>query len=359
MGRFGRREFIGGILALGGSILLPGLSGCSSRGSRDRVMNFYNYSNYISPQTIPDFERDYNSRINVDYYSNSEILFAKIKIGVTGYDLIIATDNILRRFLRHNLILPLMPDKIPNMDGLMDIFKSPPYDPGHDWSAPYLWGTTVIAYNKRYVAEPVDSWEILWNPKYKGKITMLDEKRDLIGCTLKMLGYSGNDTNHAHLEEAKKKLLEQRPLLKKYTSDTYQDELMANETWLCQGWSGDVYQAMRENPDIDYVVPREGSFIWVDNCCIPAGAVNPELAREFINYLMDPQVGMRNASHTGYPTPLKTSYRLLEKVNPVVAGDRRIYPCEETMKKLEFYDDIGEEEKYWNILMEDIKLGRK
>ena len=358
MGRFGRREFIKGILALGGTIILPGTSGCSPRGGKNRTLNFYNYSNYISPETIPDFESDYNSRVNVDYYSKQEILFAKIKIGVTGYDVIIATDNILRRFMRHGLLLPMKPEKIPNLSGLMEIFKSPPYDPGHKWSVPYLWGTTVIAYNRRYVKEPVNSWEILWNPKYKGKISMLDEKRDLIGCTLKMLGYPGNDTNHSHLERAKKKLIEQRPLVKKYTSDTYQDELVTNETWLCQGWSGDIIQAMRSNPDIDFVIPREGSFIWVDNCCIPTGAENPDLAREFINYLSTPRMGMKNAEFTGYPTPLKTSYNLMKKVNPAMACDSRIYPPEETMKNLEFYQDLGEEERYWNSLMEDVKLGK-
>lgn len=356
----GRRRFLKNLLAMGGALMLPSLGGCSSvHGKTKSVLNFYNYSNYIDPQTIPAFETEFNSRVNVDYYSKQDILFAKIKIGVTGYDLIIATDNMLRRFEKHNLLLPLEPEKVPNMKNLMDIFKKPPYDPDHKYSIPYLWGTTVIAYNKKFVTETVDSWKILWNPKYKGKISMLDEKTDLIGCTLKMLGYSGNDTDRAHVEQARKALMEQRPLVKKYTSDTYQDELLANETWLCQGWSGDIMQVMESNPDIDYIIPKEGSFIWVDNCCIPRGALHPDTAREFINYLMRPDVGMRNAAHTGYPTPLEPSFQLLKKTDPEMAEDERVYPSKKTLGMLEFYKDLGQEERYWNSIIEDIKLGKK
>jgi spermidine/putrescine transport system substrate-binding protein len=357
MNEIGRRQFIKRMILLGGGLLLPGLPGCAP-GGRARSLNFYTYSNYMDPGVVPDFEKEYRLTVNTDYYAKQEILFAKIKIGVTGYDLIVATDNMMRRFLKHRLLLPLEPGRIHGLANLMPRFKSPPYDPGLDYCVPYLWGTTVIAYNRKYVNEPVNSWKILWDPKYKGKISMLDEKRDLIGCALKMLGYSGNDPDRARVEEAKKLLLQQRPLLKKYTSDTYQDELATNETWLCQAWSGDVIQAMRSNPDLDFAVPGEGSFIWVDNLCIPSGAGNPDAARDFISFLLRPGVGYRNAVQTGYPTPLEPTFHLLKEKDPGIADDRRIYPDEKTMEKLEFYSDLGEEERFWNQVMEDVKLGK-
>jgi spermidine/putrescine transport system substrate-binding protein len=333
-------------------------SGCTGKTAAKNILNFYNYSDYIGKQTIPRFEKDYNYRVNCDYYSKQDILYAKIKIGVTGYDLIVATDLILRRFIRQNLLIPVEKQKIPNVGSLMERFANPPYDPGLKYSIPYLWGTTVIAYNKKHVSEPIKSWKDLWNPKYKGKMTMLDEKRDAIGCTLIMLGYSPNSTDRKHLKEAQAKLLEQRPLLKKYTADTYIDELASNELYIAQGWSGDVIQAMRENPDIDYVIPDEGSIIWADCMAIPTGSPHPDSARLFMDYILKPEVGAELASHVGYATPNQAAFEYLAKTNPAMVNDRRIYPPKEVIDRLYFNTDIGDEEKYWNRIWEDIKLGK-
>ena len=340
-----------------------GFGGVSCSGGspklKKKTLNFYNYSNYIGKKTIPDFEKDFNYRVNSDYYSKQDILYAKIKIGVTGYDLIVATDGILRRFIRQNLLLPIEADKIPNVKNLMDKFKSPPYDPTLKHSIPYLWGTTVIAYNKKFIKEPVTSWKDLWNPAYKGRITMLDEKQEAIGCTLIMLGYSPNSTNKKELEEAKKKLLEQRSIIKKYSADNYQDELISNDVWISQGWSGDIIQVIRENPNIDFIIPKEGSLIWADNFCIPNGAPHQDNAREFINYILRPDVGAKIASYVGYPTPNKAAYELLKKTNPDHANDLRVYPPPDVMDRLHFTMNLGEHERTWNRIWEDVKLGKK
>lgn len=359
--KLNRRQFLKFLTGagLGAAICMGGFS-CAGNGGRGKkkILNFYNYSNYIGEKTIPNFEEEFYFRVNSDYYSKQDILYAKIKIGVTGYDLLVATDAILRRFMRQNLLLPVLSENIPNVKNLMTRFQSPPYDPGLKYSIPYLWGTTVIAYNKKYISEPVTSWKELWNPKYKGKITMLDEKQDAIGCTLLMLGYSPNSRNPKELKEAKKILLEQRPLLKKYSADTYQDELISNDIWIAQGWSGDVMQVIQENPNIDFIIPNEGSIIWADTFCIPNGAPHQDNARIFVDYILRPDTGADIASQVGYATPNQAAYDLLKKTNPEHANDVRIYPPPEVMERLFFTENLGEYEKEWNKIWEDVKLGK-
>lgn len=354
-----RRKFLQYMTAAGlGLNFLASGAGCTLKGSfRRETLNFYNYSNYIGRETIPRFEKKYNIRVNSDYYSKQEILFAKIRMGVTGYDLIVATDNMIPRFLNQELLVPLQKDSIPNLKNLMEYFESPPFDPQHDFTIPYLWGTTVIAYNKNFVTEIPNSWRALWNPDYKGRITMLDEKRESIGAALIMLGYSSSTKNLNELEEAKKVLLEQRPLLKKYTSDSYIDELISNDIWIAQAWSGDVIQVIRENPDVDFLVPQEGSLVWVDNCCIPQGAPHIDAANKFINYILEPDVGAELASHVGYATPNEAAFEILKKTNPEQAQDTRIYPSEEIKNRLQYNQYLGDFEVHYNSVWEDVKLG--
>lgn len=352
MSRLSRREFLILVamdlpfLAAGA---LPFISGCSSSA---RTLNFYNWSNYISPEIVPSFEREYGVRVNHDVFSSQDVLFAKIRIGITGYDLIVTTDYMFTRMRQLGLLQPVDQRKIPNLSNLDPIFRNLPYDKGNSYAVPYLWGTTGIGYNKALVKERVNSWKILWNQTYAKKISMLDEHRDVIGATLKLLGYSGNSRNPKELEEAKNLLLQQKELLKHYTSDTYIDELASNDSWLAQGWSGDVFQAMKANPNVDYAIPREGSFIWVDNLCIPKDAPHREIALSFMNYVLAPENHAKIANFVRYSCPNKAA---MEFVDPKLKEDPRVYPPEEVMKKLEFFEELGEAEKLWTKIWSEVK----
>lgn len=347
-GRLSRRDFLRRSAALS---VLGLTAGCAP--SRP-TLNFYNWSDYIAPDTLPGFEREYGVQVNYDNFSSQDILIAKMRIGIFGYDLIVATDYKIPKLRRDGLVEPLNLDLIPNVKNLYPRFRNGPWDPGNHYSIPWQWGTTGIGYNRRLVTEKVDSWNALWNPRYAGRMSMLDEPRDAIGVTLITLGYPASSTDPRQLHEAYQRLLLQRSLLKHYTNDTYIDELSSNDLWLCQGWSGDVAQAEEENSDVDYAIPREGSLVWVDNLCIPRGAPHPETAHQFMNYILRPDVGARLSEAVRYASPNQAAEPLL----PDLVSDPHVYPPARLLdeKKLVFYADLGAEEMKWQELWRQLKI---
>ncbi|MEW6280589.1 MAG: spermidine/putrescine ABC transporter substrate-binding protein, partial [Candidatus Eremiobacterota bacterium] len=291
-----RRRFLQGLAA--GSLALA--SGC---GPERNTLNFYNWANYIGEDTIPDFQRKTGIQVNYENFSSQDELFAKLKIGVTGYDLVVATDYMVRRLLKHRLLMPL---RGLSLEGLSSRFRETPWDPEHRYSVPYLWGTTGLAYNRSRVRPAPTSYDSLWDPRYAKRIAMLDEKRDTIGCALLRLGYSGNSIDPRELEEALKTLLEQKKLVKTYSSDMI-DDLARGEFHLALGWSGDVGQARDSNDEVDYLIPREGGFMFVDCLCVPDGAPHPEAAIRFIHYVTQPRVMADITNLVGYPNAIEAS----------------------------------------------------
>lgn len=346
-----RREFI----SLGVSTLaLPAFLSSCLKESPKQALNFYNWSNYIGKNTIPNFEKETGIAVNYELFSDEEEMFAKLKTGVQGYDLAVATDFLIPRLKALNLVSPVPHDKLKNLDNLEPRFRKPPYDPNLDHSVPYLWGTTGIGYNKKKVTPAPSSWKALWDPRYKGKMTMLDNVRDAVGCTLLMLGLPTDTSDPAHLERVKKALIEQKPLLKRYTSAGFDGDLLAEESWLCQGWSGDVLRAAKENPAVDYAIPQEGSFLYVDSLCLIQGGRHHEEALKFIDYLLKPEVIAEVTNTVSYPNPNRNSAPYLSKS---LAADPRVYPDSRTMKRLSFYNVLKPEvEDRWNQLWQQIKV---
>jgi len=360
--RISRRSFCKvaagvGLAAAGSSFL----AACARLGGRQtapqelaKELNFYNWSDYIAEDTLPNFQKRFGVKVNYDNYSSNDTLFAKLRAGATNYDIVVPTDYLVRRMLRLNMLEELNLANIPNRKNLDARFQNPPYDPGNKHSIPWQWGTTGIGYNTKRVAESVESWAMLWNAKYRGKISMLAEMRDALGATLILLGFSGSSTKAEELEAAKAKMLEQKPLLKHYTSDTYIDELASNDVWLAQGWSGDVFQAQGENKDVDYVIPKEGSFIWVDNMVIPKGAPHKYTAEVFMNYVLEAEVGAAISNFVRYASPNKAAEAHLDKD---LLADTRVYPSSQVMDALQFYGDLGPAETLWNKIWQEVRAG--
>jgi putrescine transport system substrate-binding protein len=201
-----------------------------------------------------------------------------MRAGATPYDIIVPTNNFIPTYLKLDLIEPLRQDLIPNLTNLDREFVETDFDPGNRYTVPWQWGTTGIGFNRRRVpGGKVDSWAALFEPEaaMAGHVTLLREVTDLIGCALIYLGKSPNSIADADLAEVVKLVRSLKPKLKDFTTDTYIDELGADETWLAQGWSGDVFQAQDQNPDVSYVIPKEGSLRFVDVMCIPKGAPHP------------------------------------------------------------------------------------
>ena len=339
-----RRQFVG---FTAGALLALFANGCTV--SNKRRLNIYNYSFYIAPDTLKNFRQESGIEVIYDEFSSQDVLFAKLKLGA-GYDLIVATDYMLRRLIQQQLVDTI--DGFAYYDKMMDLFKVEPWTSLCRYCVPYLWGTTGIAFNSAKVKEQPSSWADLWNPKYRNRITMLDEKRDAIGAALILLGYNGNSTNTRELLEAKEKLLEQKSILRQYTND-YIDGLAREEIWLAQAWSGDVSRSRASNPRISYSLPKEGSFLFVDSWCIPKDAEHKREAIEFLNYVMQPESISKVTNFTSYPNSIATSLPLIDKSlvdNPLG------YPPQEMLARTFAQEDIGAKEKEWDRLWEDIKF---
>jgi putrescine transport system substrate-binding protein len=295
---------------------------------RERLLNIYNWSDYIDEETVPRFQAWTNVRVNYDVYSSNEDLLAKMRAGPTQYDIIVPTNQFIPTYLRLGLLQPLRHDLIPNLVNLDKSFVDTDYDPGNKYTIPWQWGTTGIGYNTKHVPGGiVDSWKALYepDPAMGGRLSVLREVTDLIGCTLIYLGKDPNSTRAGDLKQVVDTFRRLRGRIKplKFSSDTYIDELAAGDTWLAHGWSGDVFQAQGENANVTYAIPKEGSLQWADVMCIPKDAPHPNNAAWFMNYVLHPRVAARISKYVSYGTPVSVAKALLpsEQLN-----DPGIYP---------------------------------
>ncbi len=317
-----------------------------------KVLNVYNWSNYIDEEVIRDFEKEFGVKVNYDTYSSNEELLAKLMTGVGGYDVIVPSDYMVEIMIKEGLLAPLDLQNIPNLRNIHERFLNLPFDPGNRYTVPYMWGTVGIGVNTRYVEDGIDSWEALWDPKYMGRIVMLNDMRETFGVALKSLGYSLNTTDPAALEQAKAKLVAQKSLVKAYDSENIKHFLVSGEAWLVHAWPGDVAMAAEENPDIVYVLPKEGGTIWADNLAIPKKAPNKYTAEVFINYLLRPDVSARLTKAILYGNPNREAWALLDKE---ILEDPAIFPPEEALANSEWMQDLGDATTLYDRLWTEIK----
>jgi spermidine/putrescine transport system substrate-binding protein len=215
-----------------------------------------------------------------------------------------------------------------------------------------MWGTVGILYNKTMVKEPVDSWKVLWDDKYSKQILMLDSLRDSIGITLKMLGYSLNTKNDNELNEAKDALIKQKPLVLAYVGDEVKDKMIGGEAALAVVWSGDAVYMKRENPDLEYVIPKEGSNIWFDSIVIPKTSQHKKEAELFINFLCEPEIAYRNADYIGYSTPHTEAMKMLPED---ITSDKSAYPGEGDLVNSEVFEDLADSLVKYDRIWTEVK----
>ena len=247
------------------------------------------------------------------------------------------------RMIKENLVQELNKDNIPNISQMDEAYLNLDIDPGNKYSVPYMFGTVGLIYNKDVVTEPVDSWDILWNEKYKGKIFMFDTYRDTMGAALKKLNYSLNTTNAKEIEEAKQLLLDQRKLVSPlYGVDNGTTMIPAGESDINMIWSGEGLNLQDEYPNLVYVVPKEGANFWIDSLCIPYNASNVEGAEKFINFVSDKESALRIADEIGYTTPNREAR--LEQPEEV-RNNPNAYMPKEIMDRCEIYVDFPSDVK--------------
>ena len=323
-------------------------------GARKVTLNVYNWGDYIGESTISDFEAKYpNIRVNYETFTTNEDMYVKIKSGGSSYDVAIPSDYMIKRMKDEDMLNRINMSNIPNYSHIGERFKNLSYDPQNEYSVPYMWGTVGILYNKTMVNDTVDSWKILWDKKYNKQIMMPDSERDSIGITLKMLGYSMNTTLVNELEAAKKKLVEQKPLVLAYVVDEVKDKMIGGEAALAVVWSGDAFYCMGENSDLEYAIPKEGTNYWFDSMVIPKTCKHQKEAETFINFMCDTDTAYNNADYIGYATPQTEVMKMLD---PALTGNRTAYPGPEDLKNSEIFEYPGDEiNKEYNRIWTEIK----
>jgi spermidine/putrescine transport system substrate-binding protein len=333
-----RRKVLKGMAAVGvGLTFLPR----NSLADEEKKLNFYNWDTYIGENTLSDFQKATGIETKLDLYADNAELFAKLKSGNPGYDVIVPSDSWIQRLAGANMLMPLDHSKIPNMANIDPRFADAAFDPGRKYTVPYMWGTLGIGYNKTKTEGIPDSWKYAYDSdKYAGRISLLGDARNVIGLALMYLGKSINSVDPKELKLAEDLIIAHKKNIKVFAPDNGQDLLASGEVDIAQEWNGDILQVMSENADLDYVVPTEGSSVWQDTMAIASGAPHPENAHAFINFILDGQVGADIAKFINYATPNAAARKLLDddyNKNPT------IFPPEEVLAKCQSEVYLGEE----------------
>ena len=339
------------------ALALASLTGCgsgsSSKGSGEVVV--YNWGEYIDPEVISMFEEETGIKVIYDEFETNEIMYPKVEAGASEYDIICPSDYMISKMIENDLLQEIDFSKIPNISniGTQYFESSKDFDPTNKYSVPYCWGTVGILYNKTMVSKVPDSWTDLWDPQYEDNILMQDSVRDAFMVAQKMLGYSMNTTNEAELIECKDKLIEQKPLVQAYVVDQVRDKMIGNEAAIGVIYSGEALYTQRENSDLEFVLPKEGTNVWIDSWVIPKNAPNYENALKWIDFMCRPDIGLMNFEYITYGTP---NIGTKELMDDEYKNSKIAFPDLDAYDNLETYVYLGEAgDELYNELWKDVK----
>jgi spermidine/putrescine transport system substrate-binding protein len=328
-----------GVAAIG-LTFAGGLAGCRKQegaigaNGEEAKLNFYNWDTYIGDTTLADFKESSKIDVKMDLFDSNDVLFAKFRGGNPGYDLIVPSNDFVERMAQADMLQEIDKTKITNFKNIAPEYQDVPYDPGRKYSMPYTWLVLGIGYRKSKVNPAPDSWKaVLDSDQYKGRIAVLSEAGDMFRLYGKYLGKSVNALTPEDLKTIETMMIKQKPYFKKFHEDDGQQLLQKGDVDLVLEYNGDIAQIMAEDPDIGFVIPKEGSQLNSDNLCIPKGAKHPQNAHAFINYLLDAEVGKKITEKIQYPTPnaaVKAVMPDTYKNSPV------IFPSADVLKKCEY-----------------------
>ncbi|MCB2361199.1 extracellular solute-binding protein [Clostridium estertheticum] len=303
------------------------------------VLNVFNWSEYLPQSVIDKFEQTYNIKVNYSTFSSNEEMLAKLMAGGGNYDLTVASDFMVEILSKQELITPINKSSLTNLNNIGPQYLNLPFDRGNKYSVPYMWLAGVISYDSSKIPEgTIKGYKDLWKPEFKNSLTVLDDERVIIGMTLKMLGYPLNETSPAALQKAKEALIKLQPNIKSYDSDSPKTSLINGESKAMFAWGAEGNLARLENPNIKYVIPREGLFLQQDNFVIPKAAKNVKAAELFINFIMQPEISAEISHKFPYGNPNTAAYKYIDKK---ILDDKAVYPPKEVVKKGEYLKDIG------------------
>ena len=347
-------------LSAGALMLLPAalLFGCgsSSDGANGQVI-VYNWGEYIDPDTIEMFEEETGIQVIYDEYETNEIMYPKVESGAASYDVVCPSDYMISKMIAGDLLTEINFDNIPNAKANIDaqyFEQSKGFDPENKYSVPYCWGTVGILYNKTMVDEPITSWAQLWDEKYADNILMQDSVRDAFMVAEKLNGFSMNTLDPNELEIVKNSLIEQKPLVQAYVIDQVRDKMIGGEAAMGVIYSGEAIFTQRENPDLVYVIPDEGTNVWIDSWVILKDAPNKENAEKFIDFMCRPDIALMNFDYITYSTPNKAARELIE--DEEIRNSEIAFPDLSQYNDLETFTYLGEEgDALYNELWKEVK----
>lgn len=325
----------------------------------------YNWGEYIDDSVIEQFEEETGIKVTYDMFETNEEMYPIIEAGAVNYDIVCPSDYMIQKMIENNLLAELDFDNIPNVANIDSQYlkNAESFDPGNKYSVPYTWGTVGILYNTKLIEErglPVPTkWGDLWNPAYKGEILMQDSVRDAFMVSLKSLGYSMNTEDDAELQEGKQKLIEQKPLVQAYVIDQVRDKMIGGEAAVGVIYSGEILYIQEEvvNQQLDYsleyVIPEEGTNLWIDGWVVPANAKNKENAEKWIDFLCRPDIALKNFEYITYATPNKAAKELLDEETQ---NNKAIFPDPEQLLNSEVFKYLGDEvDSVYNNLWKEVK----
>lgn len=325
-------------------------------------LNLYGWSDYVPQQLLDDFTSAYGIKVNYDTYSSNEEMLAKIQAGASGYDLVIPSDYTVQIMVKQDMLEPIDKAQIPNFANLDPQFTNKAYDPGNKYTVPYQWGTTALVYDKSKVPFEPKSWKDLWDPKFKGKLVVLDDEREVPGMALQMLGFDKNSTDPAQLDQAKKKLIELKPNILLFNSDDPETSILTGETWAGLVYNGNAALAKQQasNPDdIQYICPTEGCGLWFDNLAIPKGAPHADAAMAFMNFMLEPKESILITKEFPYSNPNKAALEYLKTSDPQTYEAYMAFsatnPSPDFLAHAVEVQDVGDATKLYDQLWTDFK----
>lgn len=318
-----------------------------------RVVNVYVWGGIVPKEIIYQFEQETGIHVNYATYDNNETMYTKLKASrVNVYDVILPSSYYVERMKKQGMLLELDHRKLSHLSNLDPMFRENEYDLNHQYSVPLIWGVTGIFYNKDRVKNPPKTWQALWQARWKKKLLLLDDSREVFSIALMSLGYSPNEHASSRIKRAYEKLLALIPNIKLFASESVQAILIDEDAIAGAAWNGDVYKAKLENPQIDFIYPEDGFVIWVDSLAIPANPPHPAEAYSFINYLLKANIAQTIALSEGHAITNAKGKALLPES---IRNNSMIYPSSATLRRGYFQRDIGDQaieayNQYWGKL---------
>lgn len=373
-----RRRFLGYGLGVGGAILTGGLAsnltGCQKAGETatstaasapttsqgGKVVNVYNWTEYISDQVLKDFTAETGIDVIYSTFDSNEAMYAKLKLmnGSGEYDVAFPGTDFVDKMRKEGMLEPLDHAKLTNFGNLGKTFTNAPFDPENKFSIPYLWGSSGIAVNTKRIAKAsLSSWNDLWKPEYEGRVMLMNDIRDVFTMSLLTLGYNGSTKNPEAIKQAYEKLTKLMPNVRTFNSDAPRMPFMEGETYLGLAWNGEVIMAQDQGmPELDFVYPKEGAIMWMDNMVIPKNAKNNDNAHKFIDFILRPKYAAMISEEIGYGSPNEAAKK---EMPPELANNPIVYPPADLLKHAMFREDVGDEimalyQQYWDRLKVDM-----